>query len=73
MRKNDYKKELPTMVQFRKGSDVWRKILQARQEVEHEIWWEIKKGTTNVWHESWIRPGALYNVVPPDFHINEDL
>lgn len=33
----------------------------------------MKSGTTNVWHENWTGLGALYHVVPPDFHINEDL
>nr|XP_016440692.1 PREDICTED: uncharacterized protein LOC107766425 [Nicotiana tabacum] len=31
------KKELPTMVHFRGGSHVWRQIVNAREEVEHEI------------------------------------
>lgn len=61
------------MVQFKEGPHVWRKILEAREEVEHEIWWEMKRGFTNVWHDNWTRLGALYHVVPPDFYINEEL
>nr|XP_016498800.1 PREDICTED: uncharacterized protein LOC107817478 [Nicotiana tabacum] len=37
------KKELPTVVQFREGSHMWRKMLKAREEVEHEILWEMNR------------------------------
>ncbi|XP_075084826.1 uncharacterized protein LOC107774618 [Nicotiana tabacum] len=67
------KKELPTVVHFRGGSHVWRQILNAREEVEHEIVWELKSGTTNIWNENWTGLGALYHVLPEDFPINEDL
>ncbi|XP_070013963.1 uncharacterized protein [Nicotiana sylvestris] len=67
------KKEIPTVVQFRKGSHVWRKMLEAREEVEYEILWEMKRGFTNVWHENWIGLGALYHIVPPEFPINEEV
>ncbi|XP_075101706.1 uncharacterized protein LOC142177140 [Nicotiana tabacum] len=67
------KKELPIMVHFRGGSHVWRQMLNAREEVEHEIVWELKSGTTNIWHELWTGFGALYHVLPEDFQINEDL
>nr|XP_009766248.1 PREDICTED: uncharacterized protein LOC104217646 [Nicotiana sylvestris] len=67
------KKEVPTVVQFRKGSHVWKKMLEAREEVEHEILWEMNRGSTNVWHENWTGLGALYHVLPPDFPINEGL
>ncbi|XP_019241256.1 PREDICTED: uncharacterized protein LOC109221250 [Nicotiana attenuata] len=66
-------KELPTVVQFREGSHVWRKKLEAREEIEHEILWEINRGSTNVWHENWTGLGALYHVIPPYFHINDEL
>ncbi|XP_060202710.1 uncharacterized protein LOC132631124 [Lycium barbarum] len=41
--------------------------------MEHEIWWQIKRGTTNVWYENWTKLGALLYVVPIDFPLNEDL
>lgn len=61
------------MVQFREGSHIWRKILEAREEVEHKILWEMNRGSTNVWHENWTGLGALYHVFPPEFPINEEL
>ncbi|XP_075087578.1 uncharacterized protein LOC142169594 [Nicotiana tabacum] len=67
------KKELPTLVHFRGGFHVWRQMLNAREEVEHEIVWELKSGTTNIWHENWTGLGAFYHVLPEDFPINEDL
>ncbi|XP_019237121.1 PREDICTED: uncharacterized protein LOC109217336 [Nicotiana attenuata] len=48
-------------------------MLNAREEVEHEILWELKSGTTNIWHENWTGLGALFHVIPEDFPINEDL
>ncbi|XP_070042663.1 uncharacterized protein [Nicotiana tomentosiformis] len=67
------KKELPTVVHLRGGSHVWRQMLNARKEVEYEIVWELKSGTTNIWHENWTGLGALYHVLPEDFPINEGL
>nr|XP_009616365.1 uncharacterized protein LOC104108915 [Nicotiana tomentosiformis] len=64
------KKDLSTVVQF---SPVWRQMLHAREEVEHEILWEMKSGTTSVWHENWTGLGALYDVLPPEFPIDENL
>ncbi|XP_070031030.1 uncharacterized protein [Nicotiana tomentosiformis] len=58
---------------FRGGSHVWRQMLNTREEVEHEIVWKLKSGTTNIWHENWTGLGALYHVLPEDFPINEDL
>ncbi|XP_075086241.1 uncharacterized protein LOC142168961 [Nicotiana tabacum] len=52
---------------------MWRKMLNAREDVEHKILWEMKSGTINVWHENWTGLGALYHLVPPEFHTNEDL
>ncbi|XP_019265532.1 PREDICTED: uncharacterized protein LOC109243095 [Nicotiana attenuata] len=67
------KKEIPTVEQFRRGSKVWRKTLNAREKVELEILWELKSGTTNIWHENWTGLGILFYVLPEDFPINEDL
>ncbi|XP_019248409.1 PREDICTED: uncharacterized protein LOC109227663 [Nicotiana attenuata] len=48
-------------------------MLSAREEFEHEILWEMNRGSTNVWHENWTGLGALYHVSPPEFHIDEEL
>lgn len=67
------KKDQPTTVQFRRGSHVWRKMIEAREEVEHEILWVMNWGSTSIWHENWTSLGQLYHVVPPQFIINENL
>lgn len=44
---------------------------KEREKVEHEIRWEIKSRSTNVWYENWSKLGALYDVVSTDFPIDE--
>ncbi|XP_075097951.1 uncharacterized protein LOC142175265 [Nicotiana tabacum] len=48
-------------------------MLEAREEVEHEILWELNSGNTSVWHENWTGIGPLYHVLPQEFNINEKL
>nr|XP_009600457.1 uncharacterized protein LOC104095914 [Nicotiana tomentosiformis] len=48
-------------------------MLNAREEVEHEIMWEMKRGTTNIWNENWTGLGALYHYLPQNFPIDENL
>ncbi|XP_009630267.1 uncharacterized protein [Nicotiana tomentosiformis] len=48
-------------------------MLEAREEVEHEILWMLNKGSTNIWHKNWTGIGALYHVLPHDFNINEEI
>ncbi|XP_060178276.1 uncharacterized protein LOC132608235 [Lycium barbarum] len=67
------KKVIPRLVIWKEGSQVWKKMLEARDAVEHEIWWEIKAGSVNVWHENWTKIEALYHVVLDDFPINEEM
>ncbi|XP_075107022.1 uncharacterized protein LOC142180004 [Nicotiana tabacum] len=69
----DISKSLFAKRWWREGSHVWKRLLEAREEVEHEILWDMNRGSTNVWNENWTELGALYHLVPPDFHINEDL
>jgi len=45
------KKDILIVVQFRARSHVWRQMLNVRENIEHEILWEMKSGTTNVWRE----------------------
>jgi len=45
-------------------------MLEVREEVEHEILWEMNRGSTNVWHENWTGLGSLHHVM---FPINEEL
>ncbi|XP_060190705.1 uncharacterized protein LOC132619966 [Lycium barbarum] len=45
------------------GSQNWKMMLDARDNIEQEIWWEIRSGTANVWYDNWTKIGALYYVL----------
>jgi len=58
---NKYCKKLhPVMVHSRGGSHIWRKMVNIREEVEHDIWWQIKAGNSSFWFDNWTKQGALY-------------
>jgi len=44
------------------GSQVWKKMLQARDHIEHEIWWQTKNGSAHLWHDNWTGLGDLYSI-----------
>ncbi|XP_060177821.1 uncharacterized protein LOC132607756 [Lycium barbarum] len=50
-----YKKQYPQNVQWKGGSQVWKMMLEARDNIEQEIWWETRSGTTNIWFHNWTR------------------
>lgn len=50
---------------------MWRKMLEAREEVEHNFLSEMNRGSTNVWHENWTGIRVFYHVVPPEFNITK--
>lgn len=39
MLKMYFKKLIPTVVQRKGGSQIWKKMLEARDVIEQEIWW----------------------------------
>lgn len=58
---NKYCKRLHHVVVRSTGaSHVWRKMLSIREEVEHEIWWQLKAGNSSFWFDNWTKQGALY-------------
>ncbi|KAK6794387.1 hypothetical protein RDI58_007840 [Solanum bulbocastanum] len=44
------------------GSQVWKKMLQARDFIEHQILWQVKGGSASVWHDNWTGLGDLYTI-----------
>ncbi|XP_015158226.1 uncharacterized protein [Solanum tuberosum] len=59
--RNKYCKKLhPTVVRNSAASHVWRKLLVVREEVEHEIWWQVKAGSSSFWYDNWTKQGALF-------------
>ncbi|XP_060202576.1 uncharacterized protein LOC132630998 [Lycium barbarum] len=65
------KRHSPQTVQWKGGSQVWKAMIEARDNIEQEIWWEPRSGTANVWFDNWTKLGALYHIIPDDFEIDE--
>ncbi|WMV30576.1 hypothetical protein MTR67_023961 [Solanum verrucosum] len=42
------KKHIPTLVQWKDGSQLWKNMLQNRDDIEKFIWWEPKGGTSTI-------------------------
>lgn len=60
---NKYCKKLhPIIAQGYGASHVWRKMTTVREEVEHNIWWQVASGTSSFWHDNWTKQGALYYI-----------
>ncbi|KAK6792592.1 hypothetical protein RDI58_011673 [Solanum bulbocastanum] len=49
----------PTVARGQGASHVWRKMITIREEVEHNIWWQIKAGNSSFWFNNWTKQGAL--------------
>ncbi|XP_059315234.1 uncharacterized protein LOC132065727 [Lycium ferocissimum] len=66
------KKNNPILVPWKRGSHVWRKLLQARDLIDHQILWQLKMGSALFWFDNWSGVGFLYFLTPPDFYCNEE-
>ncbi|XP_060195488.1 uncharacterized protein LOC132624780 [Lycium barbarum] len=67
------KKNNPILVPWTEGSHVWRKMLRARDAVDHLIWWQIRMGSSLFWFDNWSGLGPLYFLTPPDFYYDENI
>ncbi|XP_075080304.1 uncharacterized protein LOC142165824 [Nicotiana tabacum] len=65
------KKMNSVIVPWKRGSHIWRKMLECRDLIEHQIFWQTKRGSSLFWFENWTGLGALYFLVPQDFGIDE--
>nr|XP_009795000.1 PREDICTED: uncharacterized protein LOC104241764 [Nicotiana sylvestris] len=65
------KKMHATVVPWRGGSHVWRKMLERRDSTEHLIFWKLKMGSSLFWFDNWTCLGSLYFVIPPEFIVDE--
>ncbi|XP_059310971.1 uncharacterized protein LOC132062414 [Lycium ferocissimum] len=54
----------PNVVQWKGGSQTWKMMLQARDEMEHGIWWEPKNRSSSIWFDNWSKLGALHDLLP---------
>ncbi|XP_059292200.1 uncharacterized protein LOC132045634 [Lycium ferocissimum] len=63
----------PTAVQWKGGSHTWKMMLQARDEIEQNIWWEPRNGTSSMWFDNWSKLGSFHDVFPAENDIGHDL
>ncbi|KAG5575937.1 hypothetical protein H5410_056071 [Solanum commersonii] len=62
---NKYCKTHHLILAYNRGtSQAWRNMVRVREDVEHEIWWQQKEGTTSFWMDNWTKQGALYYIEP---------
>ncbi|KAG5591558.1 hypothetical protein H5410_042072 [Solanum commersonii] len=66
------KKLHPVIVTNRGASHIWKCMMKMREEVEHDIWWQVKAGNSNFWFDNWTKLGALY-FIEDQTDINEEL
>lgn len=49
------KKLIPTVEQQKGVSQVWKKMLEDRDVIGQEKWWEPIVGSSKIWFDSWFR------------------
>ncbi|XP_019257601.1 PREDICTED: uncharacterized protein LOC109235804 [Nicotiana attenuata] len=67
------KKLNSVIVPWREGSHVWRKMLECRDLIEHQIIWHPRMVSSLFWYDNWTGLGALYFLVPQEFGIDESV
>ncbi|XP_015162308.1 uncharacterized protein [Solanum tuberosum] len=68
------KKENQNVVMWKAGycgSQVWKKMLQARDHIEHQIWWQTKNGSAHLWYDNWTGLGDLYSTSEKSYEWDE--
>lgn len=73
MRNKYYKKINEVLVPWKAGSHIWRKMLQMRDLIEHQIWWQVRSGNAHFWHDNWTGLGELYHVTGHDHWCYESI
>ncbi|XP_059295494.1 uncharacterized protein LOC132048826 [Lycium ferocissimum] len=64
----------PTVVQWKGGgSQTWKMMLQARDDMEHKIWWEPQNCSSSVWFDNWTKLGALSDYLPSQYQLDESV
>lgn len=60
------KRQIPVFIQWKGSSQVWKHMLENRETIEQNSWWEPKEGTASIWFDNWINLGPLY-LQPSEF------
>jgi len=55
-----------------RGSQVWKRMIQARDLIEHQILWQARKGSSLVWHDNWTGLGDLYTITGDNFEWDDN-
>lgn len=58
------KRHRPHVVEWNGGSQVWKFMLEARNQVDQEILWEPRYGNSSIWFDNWTKLGALHYYLP---------
>lgn len=61
------------VVHWRRGSHAWRRMLECRDLIKHQIVWQPRMGSSLFWFDNWTGLGALYFFTPPDFYCDESV
>ncbi|XP_059306276.1 uncharacterized protein LOC132057675 [Lycium ferocissimum] len=64
------KKDHAVTVQWKRGTYIWKKMLQCKDVGENEIWWQVKQGDSYFWLDNWTGLGALCQILPPSFNMD---
>ncbi|KAG5589812.1 hypothetical protein H5410_040326 [Solanum commersonii] len=54
------KKQIPSLVQWKGGSQIWKNMLMDRDIFEHSIWWEPRGSTSSIWFDNWTKQATLF-------------
>lgn len=38
-------------------------MVEIREEVDSDIWWQVRRGSMSFWFDNWTKLGALYFIV----------
>ncbi|XP_075074578.1 uncharacterized protein LOC142162156 [Nicotiana tabacum] len=67
------KKSNAIVTPWRYGSHIWKKMLECRDLIEHQILWKLKMRSSLFWFDNWTGLGSLYFVVPQEFFGDENI
>jgi len=55
------KKQMPSLVQWKWGSQLWKNMSMNKDIIEQHLWWEPRGGTSSIWFDNWTRLGPLFS------------
>lgn len=47
-------------------------MLQARDLIEHQIWWHSIMGSPHMWYDNWIVLDSLHFITPEEIYCDDD-